>query len=83
MRYTVILHIANEDPVVAELDGLPGPTDTSVAFLNPRRRDGKPVHYFTSGLNSVIFPWHRITFIEVMSGGREKKEEVVDFFRES
>ncbi len=83
MPYTVIVHISNEDPIVAEIESLPGPTDTSVTFLNPHRRDGKPVHYFTAGLNSAVFPWHRITFIEVMTGHTGKKEEEIEFFREN
>ena len=41
MAITVQLHILNEDPIVAEVEALPGPQDTLVVVSNPRLRDGK------------------------------------------
>lgn len=77
----VIVHISNEDPFVADVEGLPTPNDTSVAFFNPRSRDGKPLRYVTQGMSSMVLPWHRISFIEVMAS-EEERREVVEFFRE-
>ncbi len=77
----VIVHLTNEDPFVADMDELPGPNDTSAAFMNPRSRDGKPLRYITQGMSSLIFAWHRISFIEVMAS-EEERREVVEFFRE-
>jgi hypothetical protein len=80
MSYTVLIHLANEDPVVAELDALPGPEDQILLVTNPRRRDGKDLHYVEPEVQTLIFPWNRITFIEVMP--TEEEEEVVGFIRE-
>ncbi len=80
MPYEVIIHLQNEDPVVAEMDSLPDPTHQCVFLVNPRRRDGRSLHYVTEGATSFIFPWSRITFIEVMES--EEDKEVVEFFRE-
>ena len=80
MPYEVILHLHNEDPVLAEMDSLPDPTHQCVFIVNPRRRDGRSLHYVTEGATSFIFPWSRITFIEVMQS--EEDSEVVEFFRE-
>jgi hypothetical protein len=77
----VIVHVTNEDPFVADLQEIPTPGDTNVTFYNPRMRDGKPLRYVTHGMSSIIFPWHRISFIEVMSS-EEERREVVEFFRE-
>jgi hypothetical protein len=44
MAYTLLVHIAGEDPVVIETEGLPGPTDTCVVGMHPRRRDSKEIH---------------------------------------
>ncbi len=77
----VIVHVTNEDPFVADLQEIPTPSDTNVTFYNPRMRDGKPLRYITHGMSSIIFPWHRISFIEVMSS-EEERREVVEFFRE-
>ena len=68
MPTTVVVHIAGEDPLVAELEELPGPTDQSITLMNPRRRDNKPARYIADDAISVIFPMHRINFIEVMPG---------------
>jgi hypothetical protein len=80
MAIEVILHLMNEDPVLAEMEDLPDPTQQSVLITNPRRRDGRPLHYVTEGARAFIFPWSRISFIEIMGG--EEVEEVVEFFRE-
>jgi hypothetical protein len=80
MAFEVIVHLQNEDPILAEMDDLPDPTHQSVTFTNPRRRDGRSLHYVTDGATSFIFPWSRISFIEVMESEEEK--EVVEFFRE-
>ena len=77
---TVIVHVMNEDPILAEMEALPSPTDTSITLTNPRRRDNKPLHYVTAEALSVIFPWHRVSFIEVMPG-EESRGEVDLFFR--
>jgi hypothetical protein len=80
MSVEVIIHLLNEDPVLAEIDALPDPTHQSILVRNPRRRDGRSLHYVTEGAAAFIFPWSRISFIEVM--GAEEAEEVIEFFRE-
>ena len=80
MAMEVIVHLMNEDPIVAEIESWPDPTHQSIVIHNPRRRDGRPLHYITEGATAFIFPWNRITFIEVME--TEEAKEVVEFFRE-
>jgi hypothetical protein len=78
---TVLAHVMNEDPFLAEVVELPGHTDTCVEFLNPRQRDGKPLRYVNHGMSSIIFPLHRISFLEVMAS-EEERAQLVEFFRE-
>lgn len=77
---TVIVHLVGQDPFVAEMEELPKPTDQSATFTNPRRRDNKPLHYIEDQTVSVIFPWHRISFIEVRPD-EETRGDVDLFFR--
>nr|WP_216863674.1 hypothetical protein [Candidatus Chloroploca mongolica] len=72
--------MTGEDPILADLDDEPQPTDLFLKVSNMRRRDGKPVPYLAAGVQAVIFPWHRITFIELMPS-EEERSSVVDFFR--
>ena len=37
---TVIIHVQNEDPVVGEMDALPGSNDLLIIVKNPRRKWG-------------------------------------------
>ncbi|MBA3471158.1 MAG: hypothetical protein H0T53_16100 [Herpetosiphonaceae bacterium] len=82
MPKTVILHLSGEDPIVAEMDHDPDPSDNFIRVSNLRRRDGKDVAYVASGVQTVIYPWHRVTFLEVMVS-QEERGQVIDFFRDS
>jgi hypothetical protein len=80
MAKTIVLHIMGEDPVLADLEEEPQPTDAFLRVTNMRKRDGKEVPYLQAGVQSVIFPWHRITFVEIMPS-EEERGSVIDFFR--
>lgn len=80
MAYTVLIHIANEDPVVGEVDELPSPADVSLRIQNPRKRDGKDLAYLQNNVTTVLWPWSRISFVEVLPSGAE--DEVIGFVRE-
>lgn len=77
---TIVVHVVGQDPFVAEVENLPGPTDQTVTFVNPRTRDNKPLHYVEDTTISVVFPWHRISFLEVRPD-EEARGEVDLFFR--
>ena len=80
MAYTVIIHVSNEDPIVAEVDELPAAGDTTIKAQNPRRRDGKDLHYLSNDVVTVIWPISQISFIEVMPS--EGEERIIGFVRE-
>ena len=80
MPHIVLLHISGEEPIAGEVEELPKPNDTILTFANPRRRDGKDIHYIDSRAVKVIWPLDRISFVEVLSG--EEAEQIVSFVRE-
>ncbi len=77
---TVLLHLQSDDPVLGEVDELPGPSDALIVVKNPRRKDGKDVYYLDANVTTVIWPVIRINFIEVIPTGEE--EEIIGFVRE-
>jgi hypothetical protein len=77
---TVLIHIANEDPILGEVDQLPAPTDVIVSVKNPRRRDGKDLQNLQASVTQVIWPMTRISFIEIIPGDEE--EQIIGFVRE-
>ncbi len=80
MTHTIIIHLSNEDPICGEVDQLPAATDSIVTLQNPRRRDGKDVHYLSNDVITVIFPLSQIGFIEVLPSAGE--EHIIGFVRE-
>ncbi|MFZ0532839.1 MAG: hypothetical protein WAM09_06630 [Anaerolineales bacterium] len=80
MPYTIILHPAGEESIIGEVEELPKPTDLSITLNSPRRIDGKELHYLTESVLTVIWPIHRINFIEVLPTKAE--EEIIGFVRE-
>jgi hypothetical protein len=80
MAIQVLLHIANEDPILGEMEKLPTTTDTCIIVNNPRARDNKDLRYLAQNVTQVIWPMTRVTFIEVLPSGQEEK--VVGFVRE-
>ncbi|MBN1965412.1 MAG: hypothetical protein JW910_12255 [Anaerolineae bacterium] len=65
---------------MVDVDEMPDPKDLVLIGSNPRYRDGKPVRNILAEVNSVIWPWERIVFAEVMPG--QEEEEVYGFYRD-
>lgn len=80
MPFTIVLHIQNTEPVVGDVEEIPTPTDNLVILKNPRRMDGKDLHFLNENVVTVIWPVERLNFIEVLSG--EEQEEIIGFVRE-
>lgn len=80
MPHTLILHIQNSDPVVGEADELPELDHTMVLIKNPRRLDGKDLHYLADNVLTVFWPLERINFIEVVTD--QDEETIIGFVRE-
>lgn len=80
MPYTVLIHVMNEDAILADVEELPNPSDQAIFCSNIRRRDGKDVYYADAQAVSFYFPWHRINLLEVLGG--EEEGEIIGFVRE-
>ena len=80
MTNALIVHISNEEPVLCDVDEMPDPSDQFVIVQNPRRRDGKDIHYLDDDVTTMLIPWHRINFIQVLPSA--ETEEVITFIRE-
>lgn len=80
MSHIILLHISGEEPIAGEVEELPKPTDTVITVINPRRRDGKDIHYIDSRAIKVVWPLDKISFIEVLGG--EEEEQIIGFVRE-
>ncbi|MGD8554365.1 MAG: hypothetical protein PVJ07_01340 [Anaerolineales bacterium] len=73
MAITVLVHVSGEDPILGEMESLPASAESSVTISSPRRRDGKDLPYVQRDVVTVIWPWHRINFIEILPSPEEEK----------
>ena len=80
MSIPVLIHITGEDAVRGEVDELPTSTDTNVTVNNPRLRDGKDLRYLLENVVTVVYPMHRIMFIEILPSAEEEK--IIGYVRE-
>jgi hypothetical protein len=63
-----VIHIANEQPLIADLYDMPTSADVSLICTNIRMLDGKkPVFVDHSG-SVFVFPYDTIRFLEIMAG---------------
>ena len=68
---SILLHVSNADPIKVDVDDLPNPTDICIVGRNPRERNDREVTWVDEGVTTVIFPWWRINFIQVLPSGEE------------
>jgi len=80
MAISVILHISNEEPIIGEIDDTPTSSDSLLVLNNPRKRDGKDLQFMADNVTTVIWPWNKINFLEIISS--EEEEEIIGFVRE-
>ncbi len=80
MSYTLVIHVSGEEAVVAEIEELPSQDATMITVKNPRRMDGKDLHYLDENVTTVIWPIIRINFIEILP--TKEEEEIIGFVRE-
>ncbi|MCA9937987.1 MAG: hypothetical protein KC418_05055 [Anaerolineales bacterium] len=80
MSIAVLVHIVNEEPIAADLEEMPDVRAQYIALRNPRRRDGKDLHYLEEEVATMLIPWHRINFVQVMPAAGA--EEIIGFVRE-
>jgi hypothetical protein len=77
---SVTVHITNEDAIVCELEEIPDTKSLFLVLHNPRRRDGKDVHYLDEEVTMMLLPWHRVNFVQLMPSA--EGEQVIGFVRE-
>lgn len=76
---TLLLHIANQEPVKVDVEDMPQPSDTMIVGRNPRDRKDKEVTWLDEGVTTVMFPWSRINLIQVLPSAEAEAEFPMPF----
>lgn len=64
MIANVVIHLANDLPLLVDLYELPGPTDLSVRCTNVRTVDGKRPSFVHDRASTFVFPLSVVRMIE-------------------
>jgi hypothetical protein len=63
-----VIHIANEQPLLADLYEMPTSGDVSLVCTNIRMLDGKKPVFIDHSTSVFVFPYATIRFLEIMAG---------------
>jgi hypothetical protein len=67
----VIIHLNNEQPVVADLFQVPSPLDVAILCTNLRTPDGKRPVFIDQSDSTFLLPLAHIRFVEIPVGSDE------------
>ena len=76
---SILVHLANSEPVKIDVEELPTQQDTCIMGKNPRERNDKELTWLDEGVNQVIFPWWRINYIQILPSGDEELDFPMPF----
>jgi hypothetical protein len=68
MIRNVIIHVQNEQPLMADLYEMPSALDQGLLCTNLRMLDGKRPVFIEKSDSAFFFPYLHIRFIEIMPG---------------
>jgi hypothetical protein len=60
-----VIHIINEQPLLADLYGLPSPNDVGMLCTNLRMMDGRRPVFVDEVKSTFFFPYLHIRFVEI------------------
>lgn len=76
---TLLLHIANSEPIKVDVDEMPDPKDQVIIGKNPRERSDKELDILDDGVTTVIFPVWRINYVQILPSPEDEIEFPLPF----
>jgi hypothetical protein len=68
----VVIHVSNEQPLLADLYGAPTPGDAGLLCTNVRMLDGKRPIFIDHMDSTFFFPYLHLRFLEIPAGEIQK-----------
>lgn len=78
---TIVVHIDNGDPIKLDVDEMPKASDNVIIGSNPRERSDKDITWVDDGVTTIIIPWWRINYIQVLPDPTEEMD-LPSFYRD-
>ena len=76
---TLQVHIANGEPIKLDVEEMPNMSDIAIVGSNPRDRQEREVNWIDDGVSTVIIPWSRINYIQILPSEDEQAEFPLPF----
>jgi hypothetical protein len=76
---TLQIHIANAEPIKVDVEEMPQMTDIAILGSNPRDRQERELNWVDDGVSTIIIPWSRINFIQVLPDQEAEEEFPLPF----
>jgi hypothetical protein len=76
---TLQIHIANSEPIKLDVEEMPQMSDIAIMGSNPRDRQERELSWVDDGVSTVIIPWSRINFVQVLPDQEADEEFPLPF----
>jgi hypothetical protein len=76
MIRNAVLHINNEQPLLADLYAMPSPSDVAVLCTNLRMLNGKRPIFADDSASVFLFPLVHLRFIEILPSSTAERPEL-------
>jgi hypothetical protein len=70
----VVIHLINEQPLLADVEALPAPTDIALVCTNVRTMNGTRPVFVDHSESTFVFPYAQIRFVEMPDAARAGKD---------
>lgn len=72
MRYSVIVHMTNDEPIEGEMDEMPPSTATLISIKNPRKRGNRDLEWLDHHTNILMVAVTHLISIEIAPARAEQ-----------
>ena len=70
----VVVHLLNDQPIIADLFEVPTASDAALICTNLRTTDGKRPTYVDRASSTFVFPYGQVRFVEIHPGSGGTQE---------
>ncbi len=68
MRQPVVVHMANQETLIGEVETLPNQADRFIILHNPLQPDGRMLESVEEGVATILISWHQVLFVQLLPG---------------
>ncbi len=71
---SLLVHLANSEPIKLDVEELPKATDQVLIGRNPRDGADRELQWVAENVRLVILPWWRINYVELLPSEEDLQE---------